>query len=41
MEGTARELGMVYPGREAVAGVIGLTLDIALTELFGDQARSS
>lgn len=38
MERTAAELGLEFPGREAGFGVVGLTLDIALRELFGDAA---
>lgn len=35
-ERTAAALGLVHPGREAGFGVVGLSLDLALAQLFGD-----
>ncbi len=35
-ERTAEALGLVHPGREAGFGVVGLSLDLALGQLFGD-----
>lgn len=34
-ERTAAALGLVHPGREAGFGVVGLSLEVALIELFG------
>ncbi len=35
-ESTAEALGLSHPGREAGFGVVGLSLDLALAQLFGD-----
>ncbi len=35
-ERTAEAFGLVHPGREAGFGVVGLSLDLALGQLFGD-----
>jgi phosphoglycolate phosphatase len=37
-ERTAAELGLVHPGREAGFAVVGLSLEVALSDLFGDAA---
>jgi phosphoglycolate phosphatase len=40
-ERTASALGLVHPGREAGFGVVGLSLDLALSQLFGDEVPAA